>query len=95
MVEDSAKKPRPDWSGASRIPGDGGHNMAHPPVDVVAQECTDRCDTCGARAYVIATMRTGLQVFYCAHHATKYWERLTAQAIRVDDQRWRLHVEDR
>lgn len=64
-------------------------------VDRYAEPCVERCDTCGALAYVVATMRTGLQVFYCGHHATKYWEQLTAQAIRVDDQRWRLHLEDR
>jgi hypothetical protein len=33
----------------------------------------DRCDSCGAQAYVRATMESGTLLF-CAHHAAKHRE---------------------
>lgn len=29
----------------------------------------DRCDKCGAQAYVRATLTSGGQLMFCAHHA--------------------------
>ena len=38
----------------------------------------DRCDSCGAQAYVRATMPGGSELLFCAHHATKHREKLTS-----------------
>ncbi len=35
----------------------------------------DRCDSCGAQAYVRAVMPSG-ELLFCAHHATKHREKL-------------------
>ncbi|MDR2348558.1 MAG: hypothetical protein LBD90_08125 [Bifidobacteriaceae bacterium] len=44
----------------------------------------DRCDRCGARAYVRAILANGLLLF-CAHHAREVGPALKAQALQVDD----------
>jgi len=33
---------------------------------------TDRCDRCGAQAYVRATMASGAELLFCAHHGREY-----------------------
>ena len=37
----------------------------------------DRCDSCGAQAYVRVTLETG-ELLFCAHHGAKYKEKLAA-----------------
>ncbi len=32
----------------------------------------DRCDRCGAQAYVRATLHGGGELFFCGHHARKH-----------------------
>lgn len=46
----------------------------------------DRCDACGARAYVAATVN-GVELLYCAHHATAYEDRLAPIASTWHDER--------
>ena len=36
----------------------------------------DRCDRCGAQAYVRATLATGGELMFCAHHGKEYAEKL-------------------
>lgn len=50
----------------------------------------DRCDSCGAQAYVRVTMSTG-ELLFCAHHANQYREKLTASALNWHDETDRLH----
>ena len=50
----------------------------------------DRCDACGAQAYVRATLSAGVLLF-CAHHARKFSDRLSAQAMSMHDETARLH----
>ncbi|MDU0967715.1 MAG: hypothetical protein E7A62_00195 [Actinomycetaceae bacterium] len=45
----------------------------------------DRCDVCGAQAWVRAFMRSG-QLLFCAHHAREYASALES-AQRVEDGR--------
>lgn len=45
---------------------------------------TDRCDRCGAQAYVRAEMRNG-ELLFCAHHARQHRDAL-AGAVAIDDQ---------
>ncbi len=32
----------------------------------------DRCDRCGAQAFVRATMTSGAELLFCAHHGREY-----------------------
>ena len=42
----------------------------------------DRCDRCGAQAYVRATLATGGELMFCAHHGKEYAEKLKTVAVR-------------
>ena len=50
----------------------------------------DRCDACGAQAYVRVHLETG-ELLFCAHHARKHSEALNNVATAIDDQTARLH----
>jgi hypothetical protein len=49
----------------------------------------DRCDSCGAQAYVRATMSTG-ELLFCAHHAAQFKDKLSATALEWHDESYRL-----
>jgi hypothetical protein len=49
----------------------------------------DRCDSCGAEAYVRVTMASG-QLFFCAHHGAKFKDKLFATAIEWHDESSKL-----
>jgi len=36
----------------------------------------DRCDRCGAQAYLLATLPTGGELRFCAHHAKEHGDAL-------------------
>jgi hypothetical protein len=44
---------------------------AHPPLTAA-----DRCDRCGARAYIRVTLATGGTLLFCAHHGRAHEARL-------------------
>ncbi|MBT2500975.1 hypothetical protein [Curtobacterium sp. ISL-83] len=50
----------------------------------------DRCDSCGAQAYIRATMASG-ELFFCAHHGAEFKEKLAATAIEWHDESSRLY----
>jgi hypothetical protein len=54
----------------------------------------DRCDQCGAQAYVHAIMETG-DLLFCAHHGGKYIDKLTASAVKIVDERDRLQTSEK
>ena len=49
----------------------------------------DRCDSCGAQAYVRVTMSTG-DLYFCAHHAAQFKDKLSASALEWHDESYRL-----
>jgi hypothetical protein len=49
----------------------------------------DRCDSCGAQAYVRATMSTG-ELYFCAHHAAQFKDKLSITALEWHDESYRL-----
>ena len=49
----------------------------------------DRCDKCGAQAWVRVQMKAG-ELHWCAHHATKYEQVYAKIAVAVLDERARL-----
>ena len=51
---------------------------------------TDRCDRCGARAYVRVLLPSGLELLFCAHHNRQYASALTKIAVEIRDESDRL-----
>ena len=51
----------------------------------------DRCDACGAQAYVRVELATG-ELLFCAHHATKHREKLTGLGAQWHDETAKLHA---
>lgn len=49
----------------------------------------DRCDRCGAQAYVRARLHAGGELLFCAHHAREHLPKLRGLA-EIDDQSDRL-----
>lgn len=49
----------------------------------------DRCDSCGAQAYIAAEVN-GSELLFCAHHGRKYEEKLRAVATSWHDETARL-----
>jgi hypothetical protein len=54
-----------------------------------ALSALDRCDSCGAQAYVRATMSSG-ELLFCAHHGAQFKEKLSATALEWHDESYRL-----
>jgi hypothetical protein len=46
----------------------------------------DRCDRCGAQAYVRATLLSGGELLFCAHHAKEYAEGLKPVVKAIQDE---------
>jgi hypothetical protein len=50
----------------------------------------DRCDRCGAQAYLRVELQNGLELFFCAHHAKEHGEKLKTIAVNVTDETHKL-----
>jgi hypothetical protein len=50
----------------------------------------DRCDRCGAQAYVRALLPNDLELLFCAHHSRQYSSALTKIAVGIHDETDRL-----
>lgn len=50
----------------------------------------DRCDACGAQAYVHVVLGSGNDLFFCAHHARENESALKEIAAEWDDQTERI-----
>jgi hypothetical protein len=50
----------------------------------------DRCDRCGARAYVRVLLPSRLELLFCAHHNRQYAAELTKIALEIRDETERL-----
>lgn len=51
----------------------------------------DRCDRCGAQAYVRVVMQGGGDLLFCAHHSREYDEALRNAAVEIHDETDKLH----
>jgi hypothetical protein len=60
-------------------------------LDAPTLTAFDRCDSCGAQAYVKVTLASG-ELLFCAHHGAKFKEKLSPQAIAWHDESDRLHA---
>jgi hypothetical protein len=59
-------------------------------LDTAPLNALDRCDRCGAQAYVRAVMANGFELLFCGHHAKKYQDGLAGSAQRIQDETDRL-----
>jgi hypothetical protein len=50
----------------------------------------DRCDRCGAQAYVRVVLTSGGELLFCAHHGREHADALTAAAASIQDETDRL-----
>ena len=54
----------------------------------------DRCDRCGAQAYIRARLVNGGELLFCAHHGREHLPELQARASEIHDETKRLTSED-
>jgi hypothetical protein len=50
----------------------------------------DRCDRCGAQAYLRVELAAGGELLFCAHHAREHGEKLKEIAAHVHDETHKL-----
>ncbi len=50
----------------------------------------DRCDRCGAQAYVRVRLVAGGELMFCAHHGREHADRLQEVAAEIQDETSRL-----
>ena len=50
----------------------------------------DRCDRCGAQAYLRVQLKSGGELLFCAHHAREHSEKLREVAEHVQDETGKL-----
>ena len=55
-----------------------------------ALTAVDRCDRCGARAYVRVVLPNDLELLFCAHHNRQHAAALTKIAVEIHDETERL-----
>lgn len=46
----------------------------------------DRCDRCGAQAYLRVSLQAGGELLFCAHHAREHGDKLREIASHVHDE---------
>ncbi|MEY4323495.1 MAG: hypothetical protein RL410_1276 [Actinomycetota bacterium] len=49
-------------------------------------KASDRCDRCGAQAYVRVVMPGGGQLLFCGHHFSANAQALKSQAVEIVDE---------
>ena len=60
----------------------------------VALTALDRCDSCGAQAYIRVELGSG-ELLFCAHHGKKYQDKLSGIAHSWHDESSRLLQDQR
>ncbi|MCW2765893.1 MAG: hypothetical protein JWO11_1852 [Nocardioides sp.] len=50
----------------------------------------DRCDRCGAQAYLRVELQSGGELLFCAHHAREHGDKLKEIAVKVVDETHKL-----
>lgn len=46
----------------------------------------DRCDRCGAQAYVRVVMENGFELLFCNHHGKQHGDKLRQVALKIQDE---------
>ena len=55
-----------------------------------ALNAADRCDRCGAQAYVRVIMANGFELLFCAHHSRGHADKLKQVALKIHDESERI-----
>jgi hypothetical protein len=55
-----------------------------------ALTAADRCDRCGAQAYLRVELQSGGELLFCAHHAREHGDKLREIAAQVVDETGKL-----
>jgi hypothetical protein len=58
-----------------------------------ALSAADRCDRCGAQAYLRVELQSGGELLFCAHHAREHAPKFAELATHVQDETDRLLAE--
>ena len=64
--------------------------MSTPVIEGAALNAADRCDRCGAQAYVRVTMANGFELFFCLHHSKEHAAKLKQVALTIHDESERI-----
>ena len=59
-------------------------------LETTPLNAVDRCDRCGAQAYVRAVLLSGGELLFCGHHAKEYAEKLKVVAAKIIDESEKL-----
>ena len=59
-------------------------------LESVPLNALDRCDRCGAQAYVRAVLLNGGELMFCAHHGKEYAEKLKTVSAKIHDESEKL-----
>lgn len=59
-------------------------------IEGAALNAADRCDRCGAQAYVRVTMSSGYDLLFCAHHGKEHADKLKQVALNIHDESERI-----
>jgi hypothetical protein len=55
-----------------------------------ALTAADRCDRCGAQAYIRVELNSGGELLFCAHHGRAHADKLRDVALTIHDETERL-----
>ena len=55
-----------------------------------ALSAADRCDRCGAQAYLRVELQSGGELLFCAHHAREHGDKLREIAANMVDETHKL-----
>ena len=58
--------------------------------NTAALSAADRCDRCGAQAYLRVELQSGGELLFCAHHAREHGDKLKEVALKVIDETHKL-----
>ncbi len=59
-------------------------------IEGSALSAADRCDRCGAQAYVRVTLASGFDLLFCAHHSKEHADKLRQVALNIHDETARI-----
>jgi hypothetical protein len=62
------------------------------PIPVPVLNATDRCDRCGAQAYVRVVLAGGGDLLFCRHHARAHGDKLGEIAVEIHDESGQLDL---
>lgn len=59
-------------------------------IDERQLDATDRCDRCGAQAYLRVILASGGELLFCAHHGKAHQDKLQQVALKIQDETSRI-----